>query len=154
MKKKTIFFATMLLIMALALSACSLVKPRTALTADDFKTKMESAGLTVEDATDQFEEGTVELVLIAYNDDYQIEFYVMETAAKAEQSFAGNKQNFEALSGNKSTASLNGSNFNSFTMTLGGQYAVVSRVENTFIYVDEEVEHRDTIKEILKDLGY
>jgi len=154
MKRKTIILLALLLIMTLTLSACSLMKPKTVLTPEEFKTKMETAGLTVEDATDQFNEETLELLLIAYNDDYQIEFYVMDTDANAEQAFAGNVQNFEELSGVKSTTKTNGSNFNTFVMTLDDKYAIVSRVGNTFVYIDEQTEDRDAIRELMKTLGY
>jgi len=156
MSKKAIDLIVLLLVITLALtiSACSMTKPKTVLTAEEFKTKMESAGMTVEDATGQFDEETLELLLIAYNDDYQIEFYMMDTNANAEQAFAGNMQNFDSLSGTKSTTTLNGSNFNYFSMTMGDRYAVVSRVENTFIYIDEETENKDAIKAIMDELGY
>ncbi|HAL74520.1 MAG TPA: hypothetical protein DCM45_05430 [Clostridiales bacterium] len=154
MSRKLSVLIALLLIMTFTLTACSLMKPKTVLTPEDFQTKMEAAGLAVEDATDQFEEETLDLLLIAYNDDFQIEFYVMDTDAHAEQAFAGNVQNFEELSGVKSTTKTNGSNYNTFVMTLGEQYAIVSRVDNTFIYIDEQTEDRDAIKELMKTLGY
>ena len=156
MKKRTILPVSILLILVLALlfSSCSLFKPKTMLTAEEFKTLMEGAGYTVEDVTAQYDEGSADTVLIAYNEDYQIEFYALSTTDQAEEAFRVNKQTFEDTPGVKSNTELNGSNFNYFAATTSDSYLVVSRVENTFIYVEEAAEFKDDIKEALNLLGY
>jgi hypothetical protein len=153
LKKQTLWLVP-ILVLALMLSACSMLKPRTALTADQFKTRMEADSFTVEDVTAQFDAGTVDIVLIAYNDDYQIEFYVMPDVDAAEEAFAINRDNFEALSGQSSTTSGSGSNYSYYIKTASDGFYVVSRVENTFIYVEEEATDKDAVKAVLKKLGY
>lgn len=61
--------ALLLIFLVLTSTACGL-KSRTPLAAEEFVTKMEAAGFTLVDATDQFEAGKVEAVYIALGENY------------------------------------------------------------------------------------
>ena len=138
---------------ALLLTACG---SKTALTNDQFIEKMESAGYQIADATEQFEEGAVEAVTIAFIDDkYQIEFYVLPSKDSAVASFNSNKSDFEQMKNSgSSTGEVNIGNHNYYGLTTDEGYYVVSRVDNTMIYVNSSAEYKDEIKEVLKVLGY
>ena len=145
-----------LLFLAASLSGCSLYKPKAALTAEQFRDKMSDAGYSITDATDQFEKGSVEIVLIAGLADHQIEFYVMPTVAKAETAFAVNRSDIEAIAGSgfSNSKSLTGINYNSYARTTAEGCYFVSRIENTLVFVSEEAKEGKAIREIIKQLGY
>lgn len=137
-----------------SMSGCSVLQPKTMLNAEEFREKMTDAGFTITDATSQFEAGDVETVLIATSDDYQIEFYVMPSVARAETAFAVNQSDFGDMGSGGSSTSTNGSNYNYYSRTTSSHYYAVLRIENTFIYVAEEVEDKEAIRATLKLLGY
>ncbi len=146
----------MVLALLLALAGCSMPpSSKTVLSADEFAEKMEAEGFEVADVTDQFEAGSVETVLIAFNDDYQLEFYVLESDARASEAFAGNKEYFESISSNSNAEVENAiGNYEYYSRTTSDGYYVVSRVDNTFLYIEEEADEKDAIVEYLKLLGY
>lgn len=147
--------ATLLLLLTLVLAtaACG-GDPRTPLTANAFVSKMEDAGFLVVDAADQFEEGLVEAVHLAVGENFQIEFYVVPTVDQAKRAFEENKSDFEALSGGGVTKSVSAKNYSYYTKTTSDAYYVVSRTDNTFIYVAAEAEYKKEISDIIENLGY
>jgi len=142
-----------LIILIFVLAACG--QSRTALTANEFVAKMEAAGFDIVDAKDQFEEGVVEAVFIALNDNYQIEFYVVPSVSQAESAFEQNKSNFEAASGGSSSHKyVSMKNYSYFFQTASDTYYAVSRIDNTFIYVMADAAYKKEIGDIISDLGY
>lgn len=131
---------------------------KTAISSDDFKSRMEQKGFSVQEATSQFSEHDyVEKVYIALSDDskYQIEFYELSDADKASSFFNNNKELFEdSKSSSSSETSVNLGNNSKYTLTTNGKYKVVSRIDNTVIYLDVADNYKSNIKDILKDLGY
>jgi len=149
---KIIMILSALIILALVFTGCG---NKTALTADGFKSTMESKGFTVKDATGQFGKGIVDKVYIALNKNYQIEFYSVPSEEQAINAFNQNKANFEKL---KSSANVNTDvslgNSSKYTLNSGGKYNVVSRISNTFIYLSVDSANKSEVDTILKDLGY
>lgn len=138
-------------IMVLLFVGCS---GKTALSDEDFRTKMEAKEFELYDVTEQFG-GQAESVTVATNGDYQVEFYVMPSVEDAEYSYNLNKETFEESAGSASvntTASM--ANYSTYTLSTGETYSVVSRVDNTFIYCNVEASHKSDIEQIVKDLGY
>jgi hypothetical protein len=138
---------------ALFLTACG---SKTALTNEQFIEKMESAGYLIADATNQFAEGNVETVTLAMKDGvYQIEFYVLPSDDRAVAAFNASKNDFEQMKGSgSSTGEVNIGNHNYYGLSTGEGYYVVSRIDNTMIYINASAEYKDEIKDILKELGY
>ena len=150
--RKTVFI--LMLFLVLFTSACG-AKARTPITAEEFVRKMETAGFTLVDATDQFEEGQVESVHIAVGENYQVEFYIVPSVEQAKRAFAENKGDMEAAKGSASSnKTVQLANYSSFSQTSDGIYSLVSRTDNTFIYVNTESEYKKEISDIIKDLGY
>ena len=131
---------------------------KTALTSSDFKTKMEAKEYTVQDATSQFSDyDYVSQVYIALSSDskYQIEFYELSDNDNASSFFNNNKSIFEnSKSSNASETSESMGNYAKYTLTTNGQFKVVSKIDNTVVYLNVPDSYKSTIKDVLKDLGY
>jgi len=140
---------------ALCFAGCS---EKISLTAEDFKTAMEARGCTVVDATEQlseYEEITRVYIALLGDGDHQIEFYETSTAEAAQRLYAGNKGIFEeSIVGASAQSSSSAANYNSYRLTADGYYKVLSRIDNTMIYVNSPEEYKGEIKDILESLGY
>ena len=151
--KKLILCASCVVLLIL-MAGCSL-KPRTPLTAQEFTDKMEDAGYTVTDATDQYEAGLVDAVRIAVKDNIQIEFYIVPTVGQAEEAYAANVADFDALSAaGASSKTVDISNYSYYRKLTDNSYYIVSRTDNTFIYVEAAAADKDEILKQITDLGY
>lgn len=147
----------LILTMLISAASCSLFEKKDSISADDFTKAMEDKDLTVEDATDQFEdEDAVLKCLLASTDDYQIEFYILRNGDQAMIAYNNGKEGFEeSFSGTGSSHSeVKISNYSKFTMTTGEGYYVLSRIDNTLIYVEADKEYKDEIKDLLESVGY
>lgn len=153
MKKKILLLVSAISIMLFALVGCS---EKTALTPDEFKSKMEEKGYEIQDATAQFEgvEG-VEKVYIALKDSHQIEFYQVASQEQAAEAYSGNKATFESQKGSSATETdVSGKNSAKYTLNSGGKYRVISTIGTTFVYLDVESGVKDEVNGILDELGY
>ena len=87
--------------------------------------------------------------------DYKIEFYKLAEEDNAISFYKTNKEIFEnskdSVSAEKSISLGNNSKY---TLKTKDKYKVVSRIENTVIYVDVDAKYEDEVKEILKEIGY
>jgi len=156
MKKLT---AIALVMVILCSMLCTVgCKPKVSITAEDFKTSMESKGYTIADASAQFAEyDEITKVYIALSKDggYQIEFYETSTNDAAARLFAGNKTIFEQSAGNASAnSSVSAANYSSYKLTSNGSYKALSRINNTMIYIDAPAEFKEEIKTVLEEIGY
>lgn len=64
-----------------------------------------------------------------------------------------NKAKFEN-SAATSQVTFNGKNYSSYSITTGGKYKFVERVEKTVIYLNVDKEYKDDVKDLVKELGY
>lgn len=156
MKKLTaIALAFAILFSMLCLVGCT---EKVSITAEDYRTIMEEMGYKLTDASEQFvdyDEITKVYVAISDNGAYQIEFYELSTADAAMRLFAGNKSIFEQSAGNASAnSSVSAANYSNYKLAANGQYKVLSRIDNTMIYIDVPAEFKDEVKTALEELGY
>ncbi|MGN1134490.1 MAG: hypothetical protein ACI4RN_08585 [Oscillospiraceae bacterium] len=156
MKKiKALTSALVCMIIMFTITGCG---KKTALSAEDFKSKTEAKGYTVQDATNQFADyDYIKKVYIALDKDqnYQIEFYEIDNADNASQFFKNNKSIFEESKSSASAeTSVSVSNNAKYTLTTDGQYKVISRIDNTAVYVNADEEYKSDIKDLLDDLDY
>ena len=92
---------------------------------------------------------------VAYNNNWQIEFYVLDNESTASSNFDTNVKIFEDSKGNSSSyASVEGKNYEAYTLISNGQYMYICRVENTFIYANVSEEYKDDVKSFIKEFGY
>lgn len=149
-----------ILIIVLLIAGCSFVlfKSKTAITSNEFKSKMEEKGYTVIDYTYQFEEYSfVKKVYAAVdgNMTYQIEFFEFEDENRAMNAFKENKSTFEeAKTGTSSNSEVNGTNHSKYTQNSGGKYSVVSRIANTLLYANVNDADSLAVKSVMEELGY
>jgi hypothetical protein len=151
--KKRIVLALVLVLTALLLVGCSAKK---ALTADEFKTKMEAEGFEVEDVTEQFG-GAIEKCYVAMqkDGDFQFEFFVAAEEDQAKQAYSQNKSDFEATKTNGSVETNKElANYGRYTLVNDGNYSVISRIDKTFLFLDAQSSYKDDINKVLKTLGY
>ncbi len=161
MKKKTLFIVLgiilVLVVGGIALFS-SLNKEKESMTASEFKTLMEGKGFVVSDATNQFAQyDYVKQVYVAAPSDYsyKIEFYELSDVEYATMFYNNNKSIFESSKGNASgETSVSMKNYSKYSLSTGGKFKVVSRIDNTVVYLNVDSDNKDTVKKLLDELGY
>lgn len=154
MKRNKIIMVLALFFAFLTLTACG--GNNTALTATQFKEKMAAkSGFQVVDVTKQYEGQDVKQAYIATNGTWQIEFYEQNSEKSAKTSFDINKSNFEKIKNSTAvtTEKIVG-NVSRYTQVSSGKFSVISRIDNTFIYLNVDERYKNEAQEILRDLGY
>jgi len=164
MKKNFIFIILGILgiLLALIISGIalfsSLTKEKESINAEEFKTIMQEKGFIVSDATSQFSQyDYIKQVYVAASDDYsyKIEFYELSDIEYATSFYNNNKAIFESSKGIASAnTSVSIKNYSKYTLSTNGQYKVVSRIDNTVIYLDVDSGNKDAVKDLLKEIGY
>lgn len=165
MKKKTLFIILgiilgiflVFLVSGIALFS-SLNKEKKSMTAKEFKTLMQEKGFVVSDATNQFSQyDYVEQVYIAVPSDYsyQIEFYEFSDVDYATSFYNNNKSIFKSSKGNNSRETSVGiKNYSKYALSTNGKYKVVSRIDNTVIYLNVDSNNKDIVKDLLDEIDY
>lgn len=150
MKKKVL--AVLLVIATIIMTGCSSKEP---LSPESFKTKMEGKGYTIIDKTSEINglNQTIETCYIALNEmqTYQIEYYSFDGEPSAQTFYTQNKQ---ILGGSGSHTEINLGSSAKYTQTYNNKYSVISRVNNTAIYLSVDKSYEEEIKTLLKDIGY
>lgn len=157
--KKGVIIAIVIAVIIVALIAgvfFALNKEKIPMTTESFKNTMEKKGFTVQSAKEQFAEYEyVKEATIASNGDYQLEFYELSDVNNAVKFYNNNKSIFEQSKGTvSSNTSVNLKNSSKYTQSSSEKYMVVSRIENTVIYVDVEDSYKETVKTLLDEIGY
>ena len=150
--KKKILFLGLFLVSIFMITGCGNKK---AVSTREFINITEQDGLTTVDVKDQFSDESVVEATIAYNDDYKLEFYILNSEASAKSMFSYNKNIFESRkSGISKYASTDIGNSSTYMLQSGGYYMYLSRIDNTLLYVSVSEQYKDNVKEVIKDLGY
>lgn len=135
----------------------ALNKEKTPISADTFNTTMEGKGYVMTDSTSQFAQygSLMTKSYIAQKGGYQIEFYELSSEENAISMYNTNKAKFESQKANTSTSStVSMNNYATYSLTTNGKYKYVSRIDNTLVYVDVDETYKDTVKDIIKEIGY
>ena len=130
---------------------------KTVKTTDDFVALAEDSNLSTKNVKEgQYSsDNTITSGYIAYNNNWQIEFYVLDNESTASSNFDTNVKIFEDSKGNSSSyVSAEGKNYEAYTLISNGQYMYICRVENTFIYANVSEEYKDDVKAFIKSFGY
>ena len=150
MKKIILFLISMALVFSI--TGC---KAKKAITAEEFKSKMTQEGYQIADISEKYAGKGAKAVLIAMKDGYQIEFYVTENKDYAVGSYNLNKEKIEKTKGNSMVETQKSiGNVSKYTLKSNSSYKVVSRVGETFIYLNVPGSKTEEVKEILNKLGY
>lgn len=132
-------------------------KEKTPISAESFNTIMGEKGYIMVDITNQYAEyGDYVLKgYLAQKSGYQIEFYELSSEENAIDAYNTNRSLFESQESNVSasyTISMN--NYGTYSLTTKEEYKYLSRIDNTLIYVNVDKDYKDTVKDILKEIGY
>lgn len=151
---KKLIMATSCLVLLFIITGCG---NKTAITTTDFKSKMSNKGYANTDVISQYTDYVYikEATVAQSTEGWQIEFYVLNDETNAQGMFNENKITFEGLKGNSSTESSTSlGNYSSYSLTSGGYYMHLCRVDNTLLFVKVPDTFKDTLKDLIKDLGY
>ncbi|MBR6690350.1 MAG: hypothetical protein IKL65_03360 [Bacilli bacterium] len=150
------FKVLMLMVLVMLLTACGPKKE--AIDEDDFTRIMTNEGFSIVNVEEQFEKyGHFEEAYLAIdpNNKYQIEFYELEEDEYAKSFYQTNKEKFEQTKTNISIeTNIDLSDNNRYTLTTGDEYKVISRIEDTVIYLNVNKKYKEEVNIILKKLGY
>ena len=131
---------------------------RTALSPEEFTTRMEGEGYVVEDITYQFAgDEEIVTVLSVETNHFRLDFAVFTSERRAIQTYQGNRQHLENMIRQEtftSQTSIDLPGFNRFAVSSRGQFNVVSRVGDTLIIAATSTENRDDLNQLLRLLGY
>ncbi len=161
MKKKALFIilaVVLVIVVGLGALFAFLNREKDPVTSDEFKSLARENGYGLADATEQFAQYDFidEVCLAIYPDNsHQIEFYVFTDTEFASQFYANNKAIFEQSKGNAAASSnVNLKNYSKFTLSTDGRFKVLSRIDNTVIFVNVDDSYKGQVKNVLKALGY
>lgn len=152
-KRNIVLFVTCLLIL-LGVTGCGNKK---AISTSTFKSITEENNYITSDVTNQSisYEYVNEATVAQSSEGFQIEFYVLDSESNAINMFNTNKDIFESYKGNTSTeTSSNIGNNTIYTLTSNGYYMHLCRVDNTLLYVRVLDSYKDSVKDIIKKIGY
>ena len=164
--KKPVIIAIIVVAVVIAIMAAvagvifvNLNKEKTSITASDFYTIMSQKGYSVQDANSQFADYdyvSQAYIALSNDDDFQIEFYELIDDSYATSFYNNNKSIFESLKGKDVSAETSAElkNYSKYTLSANGKYMVVSRIDNTVVYVDVDDSYKNNVKSILDELGY
>lgn len=148
----------LVLILGIIIFTNALNNNKQAMTATDFKNSMENKGYILMDVTSQFANNeNIKQAYIATNNDYsyRVEFYETANDDYAKTFYSNNKANFESSkteTDNETNTDLEQSS--KYTLSSEDKYKVVSRKNNTVIYINANSSYKDTTNDILNELGY
>ena len=135
-------------------------KNKKTITADEFKSKMENKGFTVQDS--KLEYASRNDIVKSYlatekSSKYQIDYFELDSVSSAKSMYDRNVdviENDAADSMIKSKVTTSIANYSWFETEFEGKYMVISRVENTLICASAKSNYKEDIKTILNELGY
>jgi len=153
MKKiKVLMFLITSLVVLTFLTGCT---NKTPITGDEFKVSMEENGYTIYETDDFSNIDSILGVYIAKKNDSQIEFYQMDSVDYAKDFYENNEGILETMTGSASfNSKINMANYSKCTFLYDDEYYIVSRIEDSVIYVSGTSDDKDEINKILEDLGY
>ena len=154
MKKKIISISLICMLLLLSLTGCT---KKTAITTENFKSIAQSHNYSITNAKSQYSAYNyiTEATIAGINNQWQVEFFVLESEADAKSMFETNKTIFQNSKGSVSTEkSTNLGNHSLYSLTSNGFYMYLSRIDNTLLYVKVSETYKDTIKDFIKELKY
>jgi len=148
--KKVISIATAIIVVLCA--GCASRKE--SISESDFISIVEQAGSEIQDVTAGYEGSPlVEKSIAAIKDGVQIELIITTSDSAGENVYNQTKTRDEQSSSGSSTSSSMG-NRSRYTITTSSTYYFCSRIGKTVLYANEPKENKDTIQEIVNELGY
>ena len=138
------------LLVVLILTGCE--DKKTALNQKQITDKLYKLEFFVDDNTKLMEDSTMRTALSAYNSKYQIEYYIFKDEKRAKEAFQDNKKYFD--NNGKKGKEKTKKNYSKYVQELSDTYNVLTRVDNTLLYISSNIEYKSNIKKVLKELNY
>lgn len=155
MKVKNLIIC-LLFVMCLFVTGCGADKVKTAVTLDDFSTVLLSKGFTVVDNMDAY--SNVDYILEAKKaiyDDIEMEMIKYTDSDTANKVQENHIESFDLLKSTGAHAKKDkGSNYYSYALVSNNRYMVTTRIDNTLIFCKVMIEDKETVEQILEELGY
>ena len=157
-KLKLLLLPVICLISLICFTGCG--KDKTAISAKEFSEKLEDKDYIIQESTSQYssnEEIIESYIALSEDYSYQIEFIILDSESDASSMYSYNKSRFETERENASSkahSEVNLANYSKYTLTVNDKYKVLSRIDNTLIYINADSEYKDKIDSVLEDLGY
>lgn len=142
----------MLCIMCLVLSGCN----KKAISGDTFAAAFDSDKCQVKNLTGDYERETDVVVMDkAYCDTYEMEYYRLDSVQTAKDIFKTNADEFRKdKTGTNLEKDYAEGNYEIYSLTCGGKFRYIARVDDTIIYVYADDTYKKEISKILEKLGY
>lgn len=114
--------------------------------------KLSEEGFLITDITDRMEDKTILSVLVANNSDYNIEYYSFKDEKTAKEAYKNNKKAFENYKNNGKETKKE--TYNKYKQELSDTYNLLVQVDNTLIYASVNIEYKNDLNKVLKNIGY
>lgn len=138
------------IMLVLCLSACGKHK---ALTTNEFSSIMSKDGYLVNDVTNNYKNNDLIIkATVAYNSDYQMEFYESKGKSQAHEFFDYNKQLL--YDANVSKVEEEEGNYEKYSVIKDDKYVYISRIDNTIVFAYTNSEFKDRIDASIEKIGY
>ena len=145
-----------LFVVAIVMLIVSLNKEKVSITATEFASFMEDKDYLVQEVTNQFVQAAgIKKGYVAGNSDFKIEFYELVNDEQAISMYNTNKAKFETMeTGNYIRTHKEINNYGTYTLKVNGTYKYLSRIDNTFVYVDVLEKYEDVVEDLMDEIGY
>jgi len=129
---------------------------KTAIDVQDFISIMEGEGFTVIDTTEQYDSSLIRQSFTAIDGTISVELIITPSNPDANQLYNQNKDRAELRKGGNasSQSSISFGNKAKFTLNSSGVYYVISKIDNTMLYIEVNSTNKKNVDEIVKKLGY
>lgn len=134
---------------AILLSGCTEKK---ALNETMITDKLSNEGFIISDLTNLMEDDDILKVIVANNSKYSIEYYKFEDDKKAKEAYKNNKSMFQNKKENGKEKK--DETYEKYTQELSDTYNSLTRVGNTLIYASVNIEYKNDLKKVLKNINY
>lgn len=138
----------------LLLSGCGTSKAK--LEPEQFKSKMENEGFEIKDASKEMNYDYIVKIYVAKKTNYNIEYYNIIDEEYAAIFYQNNVEfiNNNIVGDEKAVLEESGNNYSKYTVVYDGRYKLVSRIDNTVIFLNVSDRYKDDIDDLIERLGY
>ena len=122
----------------------------------EFQTEMMKNGFDIQDSTSEMNYDYIVKIYVAKSTNYNIEYYNIVDEDYASVFYQNNVDAIEKSIVGDDGIELreSGNNFSKYTLVDSGRYKLVSRVDNTVIFLNVSDRYKEEIDDLMGKLGY
>lgn len=143
----------LIILLLLLLTGCK----KETITSDKFISTFKEYGFIVKNNISEYEKyDYMQETYIAASKDlsYQIEFFVFVDSEYAQKFYIINKDELALNSFQAMVNEKNGSNYHRYEIMNDSNYALISQIDNTIIYVNTSEYYQEELQDFIQDIGY